>query len=75
MKNLTLIILLLVPTAAHAYVGPSLGGGTIAVILGFAISIFAALFAIFYYPAKRMLIKVGFLSGKKNEENNDEVEE
>jgi len=38
-----------------AYIGPGLGGGVIAVILGFIASIFLAIFAIFWYPIKRML--------------------
>jgi len=38
-----------------AYIGPGLGGGVIAVILGFIASVFLAIFAIFWYPIKRML--------------------
>ena len=40
-----------------AYIGPGLGAGTIGVILGVLGSIALALFAIFWYPIKRMLYK------------------
>lgn len=40
---------------AYAYVGPGMGAGTFAVALGIIGSIFLALFAIIYYPFKRML--------------------
>lgn len=57
--NLTLLTLfiLLAPQIAHAYVGPGLGAGTIGVILGIIGSIFIALFAIIWYPLKRLLKK------------------
>ncbi|WP_254428790.1 MULTISPECIES: hypothetical protein [unclassified Ruegeria] len=42
---------------AQAYVGPGLGLGTIAVVLGVIGSIFLAIFAIIWYPAKRILRK------------------
>ena len=40
---------------AYAYLGPGMGAGTIAVALGILGSIFLALFAVVYYPFKRML--------------------
>jgi hypothetical protein len=40
---------------AHAYIGPGLGAGTIAVIVGVVGSILLAVFGIFYYPIKRMI--------------------
>jgi preprotein translocase subunit SecF len=51
-----------VPQIAHAYVGPGLGAGTIGVILGIIGSIFIAIFAIVWYPLKRLL--------KKKKQNN-----
>ena len=42
-------------TPAYAYLGPGMGAGTIAVTLGIIGSIFLALFAVIYYPFKRML--------------------
>ncbi len=54
---LALSLLMLGPSPAHAYVGPGLGAGTIAVILGFIGSVFLALFALFWYPFKRIFQK------------------
>ena len=41
-------------TPAFAYIGPGLGAGTIAVVLGVIGSIFLAFVAIVWYPAKRL---------------------
>jgi hypothetical protein len=49
--------ILVVPQIANAYVGPGLGAGTIGVILGIIGSIFIAIFAIVWYPLKRLLKK------------------
>lgn len=43
--------------AAHAYVGPGLGLGSLAVVLGVIGSIFLALFAVIWYPIKRLIKK------------------
>ena len=40
---------------SYAYIGPGMGGGVIAVTLGFIAAIFLALFGILYYPIKRAL--------------------
>jgi len=40
-----------------AYVGPGLGSGTIAAILGIFVAIFLALIAVLYYPIKRIFKK------------------
>ncbi len=42
---------------AQAYIGPGMGAGAIAVTLGVIGSIFLAIFAVLYYPIKRMLKK------------------
>ena len=49
------LIILAVPQISNAYVGPGLGAGTIGVILGIIGSIFIAIFAIVWYPLKRLL--------------------
>lgn len=55
---LLIAAMVLLPAApAEAYVGPGLGAGTLAVVLGIIGSIFLALFAILWYPLKRMLKK------------------
>lgn len=45
------------PIAAAAYIGPGVGAGAIAAVVGVIGSIFLAIFAILYYPIKRMLKK------------------
>lgn len=49
--------MLLLWTDAFAYIGPGMGGGVIAAIIGIIGTVFLALFAIIYYPIKRMLKK------------------
>jgi len=68
------IIILCVASPAMAYIGPGLGAGTLAVILGFIASIFLAIFALLWYPFKRLLIKIGVLGKKKKEKSNVEVD-
>lgn len=51
-------LIVLSPVYAKAYIGPGLGAGTIGMILGVLGSIFIALFAILWYPLKRLLRKV-----------------
>ena len=52
-----ILLVLLAPDQADAYVGPGLGAGTIGVILGIIGSLFIALFAIIWYPLKRLFKK------------------
>jgi O-antigen/teichoic acid export membrane protein len=40
-----------------AYIGPGMGGGFIAAVVGILISIFLALFAILWYPFKKLIEK------------------
>ena len=72
-----LFMLFGVQAVVHAYIGPGLGVGTIAVALGFVGSIFLALFAVLYYPIKRMIKKGGGREKKtqKSENKKDEVKE
>lgn len=51
---LTLVVL---PQAGHAYIGPGLGAGAIAAVLGTVAAIFMAFVALLWYPMKRMLRK------------------
>jgi hypothetical protein len=55
---LAVILVLLLPLNAEAYVGPGLGLGTIGVVLGTVLSVFLALIAIIWYPFKRLLKKM-----------------
>jgi hypothetical protein len=54
----SLVLLAALPiTAAHAYIGPGAGAGTIAVVLGILSSIFLAFVGIVWYPIKRLFRK------------------
>jgi hypothetical protein len=64
------LIIFAVSTPAYAYIGPGLGAGTVGVILGVLGSILLALFAIFWYPIKR-LFKIG---KKPGADGRDKVE-
>lgn len=63
--RLTFLILFFLPLNAYAYLGPGLGVGTIGAILGVIVSIFLGIFAVVYYPVKRLLKKRGLI-GKGN---------
>jgi len=53
--SLTLFVICLSAMNAHAYIGPGMGVGTIATILGVIGAIFLGLFAVIYYPIKRAI--------------------
>ena len=56
MKKINLIIILLIISSpASAYIGPGVGGGVIAAIVGFFAAILLGLWGILYYPIKRAL--------------------
>ncbi len=56
MNKINLIIILLsISSPVFAYIGPGMGGGVIAAVLGVVGAILLALFGILYYPIKRML--------------------
>lgn len=48
-------VLAVQPVAAMAYIGPGVGAGAIAAVLGVLGSIFLAIVAVVYYPIKRLL--------------------
>ena len=54
-KTNLIIVLLSISCSASAYIGPGMGGGVIAAVLGVIGAILLALFGILYYPIKRML--------------------
>jgi len=56
MNKINLIIILLsMSSPVSAYIGPGMGGGVIAAVLGVTGAILLAIFGILYYPIKRML--------------------
>lgn len=57
LKILLILPLLIAATPAHAYIGPGAGAGTIAVVLGIIASLGMAVFALVWYPLKRLFKK------------------
>ncbi len=49
------LTLALQPTFAAAYIGPGVGVGAIGAVIGVVGSIFLAIFAVAWYPLKRMM--------------------
>tara|TARA_Y100001935_G_C17197952_1_gene453541 strand:- start:454 stop:675 length:222 start_codon:yes stop_codon:yes gene_type:complete len=56
-KPILILTLLLLSFPSYAYIGPGMGGGVIAAILGFFAAIILGLWGILYYPIKRALKK------------------
>jgi hypothetical protein len=52
-----IVSLMILPSYALAYVGPGLSAGTLGAILGVVGAVLLALFAVVYYPIKRLLRK------------------
>jgi hypothetical protein len=50
-------IAMLTAGTAEAYVGPGLGLGAIGAVLGVVLSVLLAIFAVFWYPLKRLIAK------------------
>lgn len=71
MRCLLLTPLLLAAVPAHAYIGPGVGAGTIAVVLGVLASILMAFFAVLWYPIKRV-VKKRRSSRRRTEEKHPE---
>ena len=73
--SLVCLIGFLVVSHAHAYVGPGLGMGAIGAVLGLILSAFVVIFALFWYPIKRMLnlYKRKKVKGKDANQRHDEV--
>ena len=58
LKSFAVLFLVCLATPAYAYIGPGLGAGTIGVILGILASIILGIFAVVWYPLKRLLKKI-----------------
>ena len=54
-KSILFLSLFLVSLPSYAYIGPGMGGGAIAAIIGFFAAILLGLWGILYYPIKRAL--------------------
>jgi membrane protein implicated in regulation of membrane protease activity len=51
------LLTLLMPGSALAYIGPGVGAGAIGAVLGVIGSILVGLFAVIWYPFKRLMKK------------------
>ena len=71
-KTILLLFLILIPLPLYAYIGPGMGGGIIAVVVGFIAAIFLALWGILYYPIKRALKNRKNKKAISTQENNDQ---
>ena len=54
-KVILFLSLFLISLPSYAYIGPGMGGGAIAAIIGFFAAIILGLWGILYYPIKRAL--------------------
>ena len=72
-KIVYLMLLMLFPLTAHAYIGPGIGSGVIGVVLGILTALFLAMTALIWYPLKR-LYKLVFKSKEYSPESSDTVE-
>ena len=54
-KSSLFLSLFLISMPSYAYVGPGMGGGAIAAIIGFFAAILLGLWGVLYYPIKRAL--------------------
>ena len=54
-KSVLFLYLFLISLPSYAYIGPGMGGGVIAAIVGFFAAILLGLWGILYYPIKRAL--------------------
>ena len=54
-KSILFLCLFLISLPSYAYIGPGMGGGVIAAIVGFFAAILLGLWGILYYPIKRAL--------------------
>lgn len=63
------LLMMLFSSNAPAYVGPGLGVGTIGALLGIAATIIVALFAILWYPFRRLAKKLKTSGSEKQDQD------
>ena len=57
MNKIIFLVISLTSFPLYAYIGPGMGGGVIAAVIGFFAAIVLGLWGILYYPIKRALKK------------------
>ena len=70
-KTILFLSLFLISMPAFAYIGPGMGGGAIAAIVGFFAAILLGLWGVLYYPIKRALKRRKEKKMLSEESNND----
>ena len=70
-KSILFLSLFLISLPSYAYIGPGMGGGVIAAIVGFFAAILLGLWGILYYPIKRALKKRKDKKMSLNDSNDD----
>jgi len=48
-----IVFFLILPAAAHAYIGPGMVGGVVIALVAFFVAFFICLISIIYFPIKR----------------------
>ena len=71
MNKIVLLVISLASFPVYAYIGPGMGGGVIAAVIGFFAAIVLGLWAILYYPIKRALKKRREKKASSKELDND----
>ena len=56
-KTLLFLSIFIISIPSYAYIGPGMGGGVIAAVIGFFAAILLGIWGILYYPIKRALKK------------------
>ncbi len=74
-KLIYFISLLFLPSTLEAYIGPGMGAGPIVVVLGILSAISLVVFAIVWYPLKRIFKKFFKQDNEETAENNSETKE
>lgn len=54
-KSLLFLSIFIISIPSYAYIGPGMGGGVIAAVIGFFAAILLGIWGILYYPIKRAL--------------------
>ena len=68
-KSVFFIFFIFASIPSYAYIGPGMGGGAIAAILGFFAAILLGLWGILYYPIKRAIKNRKEKKNSSNEPN------
>lgn len=70
-KSIFFISLFVISFPTYAYIGPGMGGGVFAAVIGFFAAILLALWGILYYPIKRALKNRKDKKKSLNDSNNE----